>query len=186
MKYISKYRSSKTYVFQSVILKCQRNTQQKLDFNEDFVYKFTKTWNISVFSRNFGKKINKNFFFVTNSFFSIFCHPDVANFRRMFPCGYYHFLNFFFTCYFQILTSKVFIIKCYVETHPLATILCSMSAMFKFVGKNIVKTKLLGKKVSTCRNFSRTVTTFSQFSDFHDFDDIFVHFKSITYLFSAS
>ena len=38
--------------------------------------------------------------------------------------------------------------------------LSSLSTVFKLVGKSIVKTKLLGKKVSTCRNFSRILTNY--------------------------
>ena len=121
MKYVSKHRCSKTCVSQSVILKYQRNTQKKLDFNKNVVYKFTEKRNISLFSMNFGQKINKNFF-CNKHVFSIFCHLDVAN---IVVCCLVilSFYKLFTTCLFQILTLNVFIVKSHVETHPLATIL---------------------------------------------------------------
>ena len=42
-----------------------------------------------------ARKLTKTFF-CNKHVFSIFCHPDVANFRCVFPWWYYHFLNFFY------------------------------------------------------------------------------------------
>ena len=47
--------------------------------------------------------------------------------------------------------------------------LCFVSTIFKLAGKSIVKTKLLGKKVSTCRNLSRIWSLICSFKVCHLF-----------------
>ena len=112
-----------------------------------------------------ARKLRKTFF-CNRHVFSIFCHPDVTNFRRVFVWFYYHFINLLL-CY----SFKYLLWRCLLSSPMRKLIfwqefLCSISAVFKLDGKSIVKTKFLWMKNFTYCNFSKILTTFSRFSWF--------------------
>ena len=95
------------------------------------VYKFAKKLSISVFSGTLARKLAKTFF-CKKYFFSIFCHPDVANFLRVFV-WWYHFINFLLRVSLKYL--KMFIIKFCVPCQQCSSCWAKASLRQSFLGR---------------------------------------------------